>query len=103
MVRQQSAGARRRWWQRLHRWLGVSIGLVFALAGLTGAVLVFYVELDAWANPQIAPARSCAHPRSVDEVLAALHDAHPQRTGAWRIELPMPYYESKLDILEFRR
>ena len=89
MVRQQSAGARRRWWQRLHRWFGVSIGLVFALAGLTGAVLVFYVELDAWANPQIAPARSCAHPRSVDEVLAALHDAHPQRTGAWRIELPM--------------
>ncbi len=27
------------------------------------------------------------------------------RTGPkeWRIELPMPYYESKLDILEFRR
>jgi len=34
----------------LHRWLGLSAGIVFAIASLTGGVLVFETELDAWLN-----------------------------------------------------
>jgi len=34
----------------LHRWLGLSAGIVFAIASLTGAVLVFETELDGWLN-----------------------------------------------------
>ncbi len=83
------AGAVRRRWQRVHRWLGIGAGLVFALAGVTGGLLVFYVEIDAWANPQLAPAEPCAHPRGPDDVLAALRATHPLRAGSWRIEFPM--------------
>lgn len=33
--------------RRLHLWLGLSLGLIAALLGLTGSALVFYVEIDA--------------------------------------------------------
>ncbi|GGN61526.1 hypothetical protein GCM10011349_44240 [Novosphingobium indicum] len=32
-------------WKRLHRWLGVSLGLLWLAQGLTGALLVFHREL----------------------------------------------------------
>ncbi|MCP5156656.1 MAG: PepSY domain-containing protein [Ectothiorhodospiraceae bacterium] len=37
----------------LHRWLGVGIGLWFALVGLTGAALVFEDAIDATLNPHL--------------------------------------------------
>jgi uncharacterized iron-regulated membrane protein len=40
--------------RRLHRWLGLGLGLWFALAGLTGAVLVFWREIEAAPLPAIA-------------------------------------------------
>ncbi|MFC4257361.1 PepSY domain-containing protein [Altererythrobacter xixiisoli] len=39
--------------RRIHLWLGLSIGLVFAVLGLSGSALVFYIELDAQLNPAI--------------------------------------------------
>lgn len=33
---------------RLHLWLGLTLGAVWALQGLTGAALVFHRELDRW-------------------------------------------------------
>lgn len=38
---------------RLHRWVGLSIGLFLCIAGLTGVVLVFHHELDAALNPEL--------------------------------------------------
>jgi uncharacterized iron-regulated membrane protein len=35
----------------VHRWLGVALGLWFALVGLTGALLVWRDDLDAALNP----------------------------------------------------
>lgn len=37
----------------LHRWLGVGLGLWFALVGLSGALLVWRDEVDAWLNPRL--------------------------------------------------
>ena len=36
--------------RRVHLWLGISLGLLFVLLGLTGSALVFYVEIDAALN-----------------------------------------------------
>ena len=36
--------------RRVHLWLGLSLGVMFALLGLTGSALVFYVEIDAALN-----------------------------------------------------
>ena len=43
---------------RLHRWFGLAGAALLVLIGLTGSVLAYYEELDAWMNPQfLAPER----------------------------------------------
>jgi uncharacterized iron-regulated membrane protein len=37
----------------IHRWLGVALGLWFALVGLTGALLVWRDDIDAALNPAL--------------------------------------------------
>ena len=49
---------RRSAWFTVHRWLGIGLGLWFALVGLTGSLLVYDEALDAWLNPQLLRARS---------------------------------------------
>ena len=39
-------------WVQVHLWLGLSLGLIGALVGLTGSVLVFDREIDHLLNPQ---------------------------------------------------
>ena len=46
-------------WRRVHLALGLTLGGFFVLLGLTGSLLVFYVELDAWRYPA---AHRPAHP-----------------------------------------
>ena len=53
----------RRRWLSVHLYLGLGLGGLFALLGLSGSVLVFYLEVDGLLNPQIsvaapAPGRS---------------------------------------------
>jgi uncharacterized iron-regulated membrane protein len=45
-------------WFSIHRWLGIVVGLWFALVGLTGSVLVFEEPVDAWLNPTLLVARA---------------------------------------------
>ena len=79
----------RPFWLKLHLYLGLSFGLVFVLAGITGSLLVFYVDIDELINPtlHINPAPTTT-PKSYEEVLTALNQAHPQRDKAWRMEIP---------------
>lgn len=84
--------------RRVHLWLGLSIGALFALVGLTGSVLVFYPELDGMLHPALARTEP-ARPPSWQAVYDALRRDHPTRTGAWRIEvtprggpIPIRYY-----------
>ena len=40
-------------WFTVHRWLGILLGLWFAMVGLSGAILVFEDPIDAWLNPRL--------------------------------------------------
>ena len=40
-------------WFTVHRWLGIGLGIWFALVGLSGAILVFEDPIDAWLNPHL--------------------------------------------------
>lgn len=79
----------RSFWLKVHLYLGLSVGLVFVLVGLTGSLLVFYVELDEIINPalQVSAAPNTA-PQSYEKIVAALQAKHPERTEAWRLEMP---------------
>jgi uncharacterized iron-regulated membrane protein len=85
--------SRWRWykvWLNIHLYTGLSVGLVFVLAGLTGSLLVFYVELDEILNPelQISAGQALDAPKPLEDIYQALRKAHPDRTGAWRLEMP---------------
>ena len=46
--------ALRRLLHGLHKWIGLSIGLLFALLGITGSLLSFYPEIQLALHPEIA-------------------------------------------------
>ena len=76
-------------WVTLHLTLGLTVGAIVALAGITGSLLVFYVELDRVIDPAVATSRATTPPRPIEDVFRTLRAAHPERDRAWRLELPM--------------
>ena len=64
-------------WFSLHKWLGIALGLWFALVGLSGAVLVFEDPVDAWLNPDLLTTASrgpLLPPEAIFERAGAGHD-----------------------------
>ena len=85
--------ARRRWavrpWLVLaHRWLGLMLAGVLVIAGLTGAILAFDDELDAWLNPALFRATAGAA-LPVDQLIASV-ERHDPRVQVGRIGFPTP-------------
>jgi sulfite reductase (NADPH) flavoprotein alpha-component len=63
----------------LHRWMGLTLGLLLVLAGLSGSLLVFKEDIDAGLNPQLFHNRAeCAAPLDLDGAVAALRRHWPQ-------------------------
>lgn len=58
---------------KLHLWLGLTVGLLWALQGLSGASLVFHRELDRWAHPERVG--STGPMASMDQLVAAATDS----------------------------
>ena len=64
---------------QVHLWCGVAIGMYALVIGLTGALLMFRQELQAWAYPQIfAPPAADAALASPDAVVSELRTRFPE-------------------------
>ena len=77
--------------RRLHLWLGLSLGVLFALLGLTGSALVFYTGIDAALHPVEAadsdgPAPGWNSP-VWDRALATGRARWPAADGKWTFEI----------------
>lgn len=68
---------------QIHLWLGLSAGLLLALAGVTGSILVFDEEIDALLNPALRVANPAAERVSFDQAITNVEAAYP--------ELPVSY------------
>lgn len=66
----------RRLWLVVHRWLGLTIGWLFVLLGLTGSLLVFDHAIDEWLNPGLLLTEGSGSRRPLAEVIAAAEHAH---------------------------
>lgn len=89
----QTAGTVRhaRWrqrWLALHLWLGLSLGALLVVLGLTGSLLVFYTQIDGWLNPAVVVPRRDAPEHSLQAIFTAIRHAEAARDRGWRIELP---------------
>lgn len=70
---------------RLHRYAGLLMAGFLAVAGLTGSVIAFETEIDAWLNPsvmRVQPGRSALSPSS----LAAAVEQGDPRLQVMRME-----------------
>lgn len=67
-------------WLWVHKWIGLLLGFFIALIGLTGAILVFFQEIDEWLNPAlyaVAPPQIGTEFRPPDEIFAAAKAVTP--------------------------
>lgn len=71
----------------LHRWLGLVLGAVISISGLTGSYLAFHSEIE---RSMIAPLRASPGIRteSIESVYLALSQIANPEKGSWNIELP---------------
>lgn len=72
----------RKLWLTAHRWLGLTVGLLFVLLGLTGSLLVFDHAIDEWLHPELLLSQSAATARPLSELLAAAEGATPEPVAA---------------------
>lgn len=86
-LREGRLRARERW-RQWHLVLGLGLGGLLALLGLTGSLLVYYPELDTWLHPELAWQPADGRVQAWEPVLQALQRAEPGRERGWRIELP---------------
>ncbi len=82
----------------LHLWLGLGVGGLFVLLGVTGSILVFYPEIDAALHPEIR-VQAEAKP-NFDAAWETVRSTWPDKTGPWRFEvtatnvaIPARYYK----------
>ncbi|OAI01585.1 PepSY-associated TM helix domain-containing protein [Methylomonas methanica] len=71
--------ARRKRWLTVHLWLGVTLGLLLSIYGITGSILVFYPEIDEWLHPDMLTVEVPTHAeyRPLAEIFAAGKAAMP--------------------------
>ncbi len=77
------------WWVTLHLWLGVTLGGLFAMLGLTGSLLFIIGDIDQWLNPSTQGTAPATVPPSAQAVLIQIQQTYPSRKGPWRIEMPL--------------
>lgn len=65
--------------RKLHRVLGLSVGLWAALAGATGSVLVFSDGIDAWLNPRLLQVKPRPARFDLDGAVAAVRASFPDQ------------------------
>ena len=67
----------------IHLYTGLVVGLLLSLTGLTGSLLVFSHEIDAWLYPQLLHSRPVAPGQVIippDQVLQAIREQEPKAT-----------------------
>jgi uncharacterized iron-regulated membrane protein len=70
----------RRWLFQIHLWLGLILGPIIGIVGLTGAIIVFRYELNRVTTPGTAYVEPGETPLTIDEIVTRVHKARPGDT-----------------------
>jgi uncharacterized iron-regulated membrane protein len=63
---------------RVHRWAGLTVGLLAVFLAVTGGWIVLRPVLDPLTYPRLMVIPACAKPLSIDALAAAARSLHPQ-------------------------
>ena len=78
----------RKAWLSVHCYIGLWLGLLLAVIGLTGSILVFYIELDEWLNPNLVIEQTGSERLSYQQLWQNLKASESSRPNGWRFEIP---------------
>ena len=67
----------RKFWLKLHLYIGLFGGGLFVLMSLTGSFLVFYKAIDEWLNPSLMTKSGKGTYRPLNEIVSAAKAAGP--------------------------
>jgi uncharacterized iron-regulated membrane protein len=62
--------------RRVHRWTGLTVGLLLVFIAMTGAAMLFRPQLEPVFERAVLQATPCAPRASLDDVVAAARTAH---------------------------
>ena len=82
----------------LHSWLGLVNGVLLLFLGITGALLVYTTELDAWINKDILTVQPVGEKLGIDSLYKVVRAKHPTAIGTTIIRFPT----GKNDCISFR-
>src|SRR5260370_11991356 len=74
----------------VHRWAGLTVGLLAVFLAVTGGWIVLRPLLDPLTYPQLMVIPSCARPLPVDALATAARTAHPQGDVVYVYLYPSP-------------
>jgi uncharacterized iron-regulated membrane protein len=72
---------------QIHSWIGLIVGILIAIIGLTGSGIVFMHELDHTLNPALMNVEALGKPQSIDLNIAPVIRSHPN-LAVESIQLP---------------
>jgi len=85
IVKRSSA---RRLWRKVHLYIALTVGFMFAFSGLTGSSLVFYQDIDELLNPAVLTVASGGESASLTDIVTAAKIAMPDQAKLLRFYLP---------------
>ncbi len=62
----------------IHRWSGITLAVLLIIAGLSGSLLAFHHEIDAWINPALHHTTPSPQRAALDGIAKAIEIKHPQ-------------------------
>ena len=66
-----------RWFGKWHVYLGIIAGLIVAITGITGSILVFQQQIDRALNPALFKVSSGVHKMEPDEIMTLIKQRYP--------------------------
>lgn len=80
--------ALRQIWLKVHWYLAFAFGIAFCVMGLSGSLSIYGETLDRCLNWDLIVEKPSASYQSLDRIMTSIRATHPQRRGAWTLEMP---------------
>lgn len=83
---------------KIHSWLGLFNGAWLLILGISGAMLVYYPELDKLLNKEVLTASATGQRLPIDSLYKIVRAKHPEAMGTNIMRFP----QAKMDCISFR-
>jgi len=78
----------RKLWRKIHLYIALTVGIMFAFSGLTGSLLVFYQDIDEYFNPALLTVDPANDYVPLTDITAAAQAAVPDEARLTRLYFP---------------